>query len=147
MLLRRSAWSRSGCIIMRSMRINERESRTRDCWKRKGVWSEKFGNPGRALQATLCAPLDEQEVAMYCENVKNVTVSLDEQTYRRARVAAAERGTSLSALVRAFLEELGSSETESERLKKSERVLRERIAEFRAGDRLTREQLHERRGP
>ena len=84
---------------------------------------------------------------MYCENVKNVTVSLDEQTYRRARVAAAERGTSLSALVRAFLEELGSSETESERLKKSERVLRERIAEFRAGDRLTREQLHERRGP
>jgi len=84
---------------------------------------------------------------MYCEYVKNVTVSLDEQTYRRARVAAAERGTSLSALVRAFLEELGSSETETERLKKSERALRERIAEFRAGDRLTREQLHERRGP
>jgi hypothetical protein len=42
-----------------------------------------------------------------CENViKNLTVSLDEQTYRRAKIAAAERGLSLSALVREYFRSL-----------------------------------------
>jgi hypothetical protein len=81
---------------------------------------------------------------MYCEKVKNITVSLDDQIYRRARVVAAERGTSLSALVRAYLENLGSGESESDRLKKAERALRAQITGFRASDRLSRDQLHER---
>jgi hypothetical protein len=76
--------------------------------------------------------------------VKNVTVSLDEAIYHRARVAAAERGTSLSALVRVYLEGLGSSESEPERLKRAERELRAKIGEFRGSSRLTRDQLHER---
>lgn len=76
----------------------------------------------------------------------NITVSLDDQTYRRARVVAAERGTSVSALVKGFLDELGSGESEAERLRKQEQSLRARIDAFRGGDRLSREALHDRRG-
>jgi phage shock protein A len=78
--------------------------------------------------------------------VKNITVSLDDETYRRARMAAAERDTSVSALVKRFLQELGSEETEIERLKREERALRERISAFRASDRISRDDLHRRRG-
>jgi hypothetical protein len=35
--------------------------------------------------------------------MKNITVSLDDETYRRARIVAAEQNTSVSALVRRFL--------------------------------------------
>ena len=76
--------------------------------------------------------------------MKNVTVSLDDETYRRARMAAAQRDTSVSALVKRFLQQLGSEETEIERLKREERALRERITAFRAADRLSREDVHRR---
>ena len=35
--------------------------------------------------------------------MKNITVSIDEHTHRQARVRAAELGTSVSALVRTYL--------------------------------------------
>lgn len=35
--------------------------------------------------------------------MKNITVSVDDETYRLARVKAAERGTSVSAMVREYL--------------------------------------------
>jgi uncharacterized protein YdaU (DUF1376 family) len=76
--------------------------------------------------------------------MKNITVSLDDETYRRARMAAAERDTSVSALVKQFLQELGSGETDAERLKREERALRDRITKFRASDRLSREDVHRR---
>jgi len=76
--------------------------------------------------------------------VKNITVSLDDQTYRRARIIAAERGTSVSALVKAFLTGLGKDGDENERLKQAERLLRDEITEFRAADRLPRDELHRR---
>ena len=76
--------------------------------------------------------------------MKNITVSLDNETYRRARMAAAQRDTSVSALVKRFLQQLGSEETETERLKREERALRERITAFRAADRLSREDVHRR---
>ena len=57
---------------------------------------------------------------------------------------AAERETSISALVKRFLTELGSGESEAERLKKEERALREKITKFRASDRLSRDDLHRR---
>jgi len=78
--------------------------------------------------------------------VRNITVSLDDETYRRARMAAAERDTSVSALVKCFLQQLGSEETEIERLKREERVLRERISAFRASDRMSRDDVHRRGG-
>jgi uncharacterized protein YdaU (DUF1376 family) len=76
--------------------------------------------------------------------VRNVTVSLDDETYRRARVIAAERDTSVSALVKQFLIELASEESENQRLKREERALRERITAFRASDQLPREDVHRR---
>jgi phage shock protein A len=76
--------------------------------------------------------------------MKNITVSLDEETYRRARMIAAQQDTSVSALVKRFLQELGSGESEAERLKRQERALRERIATFRGADRLPRTSVHDR---
>jgi plasmid stability protein len=76
--------------------------------------------------------------------MKNITVSLDDDVYHRARVRAAEAGQSVSALVRAFLTGLGTAETEAERLKRDEAALRAHITAFRAGDRLERDAVHER---
>jgi hypothetical protein len=76
--------------------------------------------------------------------MKNITVSLDDESYRRARMKAAELGVSVSALVRRYLAELGTEESDFERLKRQERALREQIACFSASDRLSREAVHER---
>jgi len=57
---------------------------------------------------------------------------------------AAERDTSLSALVRQFLISLGEVETEAERLKREEGRLRGEIRGFRASDRIARDALHDR---
>lgn len=89
-------------------------------------------------------PLASLPTLPYRRTVKNITVSLDDETYRRARVIAAQRDTSVSALVKEFLVELASAETESERLKREERMLRDRITAFRASDRLPRDEVHAR---
>ena len=81
----------------------------------------------------------------YCEFVRNITVSLDDEVYRQARMIAAERDTSVSALVKEFLVALGSGGSEVERMKREERALRERIISFRASDKLSRDELHDRR--
>lgn len=60
--------------------------------------------------------------------MKNITVSVDDDTYRRARVKAAERDTSVSALVRRFLEGLGAEDSSAQR------ELREKPRDFRDGD-------------
>lgn len=57
---------------------------------------------------------------------------------------AAERDTSVSALVKRFLSELASGESEFERLKREERALREQIKDFSASDRLSRDEVHDR---
>src|SRR5450759_2468167 len=77
--------------------------------------------------------------------MKNITVTVDDEVYRKARIKAAERDTSVSALVKHFLAELAVGESDNERLKREERALRERIATFRAADRIPREDLHRRR--
>ena len=76
--------------------------------------------------------------------MKNITVSLDDETYQRARVTAAQRGKSVSALVKQFLVDLGSGESEFERLKREERAIRERITNFSASDNLPRDDLYRR---
>jgi len=76
--------------------------------------------------------------------VRNITVSVDDDTYRRARMKAAEQATSVSALVRRFLNELASGESQAERLKREERELRAGITDFSAGDRVSREDAHKR---
>ena len=80
----------------------------------------------------------------YRGTMRNITVTVDDETYRRARIAAAERDTSVSALVKAYLQQLGSQETETERLKRQEREIRSRIEEFSASPRLSRDEVHRR---
>lgn len=45
--------------------------------------------------------------------MKNVTIALDEETHRKARIRAAELGTSLSALVKDYLGRLAGGEPPS----------------------------------
>jgi hypothetical protein len=40
--------------------------------------------------------------------MKNVTIALDDETHRLARIRAAELGTSLSAMVKAYLQDVAS---------------------------------------
>lgn len=47
--------------------------------------------------------------------MKNVTIALDDETHRKARIRAAELGTSLSALVKDYLQGLGDDLPPSER--------------------------------
>jgi plasmid stability protein len=77
--------------------------------------------------------------------VKNITVSVPEGVYRRARVKAAERDTSVSALVREFLANLGTGESDFERGKRLQDEVLGTIRRFRGGNRLTRDAVHRRR--
>ena len=76
--------------------------------------------------------------------MKNITVSVDDDTYRRARIKAAERDTSVSALVKQYLAALARDEGTFERLVREEEELRARIKDFSAGDRLPRDELYRR---
>jgi len=77
--------------------------------------------------------------------VKNLTVSLPDDVYRRARIKAAERDTSVSALVRELLTELADDESDFERRKRLQDEVIASIRGFRAADRLTREEIHDRK--
>jgi plasmid stability protein len=46
--------------------------------------------------------------------MKNITLKIDDETYRRARLRAAEKGTSVSAMVRTILESLEEKQAEEE---------------------------------
>ncbi|MFO1102044.1 MAG: hypothetical protein U1E20_03960 [Methylocystis sp.] len=85
------------------------------------------------------------DIQYYCDNMKNITVSLDDELYRRARIRAAREDTSVSAVVRRFLTEFASEGSAFERLKRQEQELRAQIQEFCASDQLSRESLHDRR--
>jgi plasmid stability protein len=76
--------------------------------------------------------------------MKNITVSIDDELHRRARIRAAERDTSLSALVREFLTEFAGGETDFERRKRLQAKTLASVHAFRAGERLSREAVHDR---
>ena len=92
--------------------------------------------------------------------MKNITVSVDEETHRLARIRAAELDTSVSALGRDYLKSLVSDtsggptstlqgrETESERRRRRLRAviadIRATSSGFRAADNLSREELYDR---
>jgi hypothetical protein len=77
--------------------------------------------------------------------VKNITVSVPEDVYRRARITAAERDRSVSALVAEFLRSLGGERSDFEKGKRLQDEVLATIRRFRAGDRLTRDAVHRRR--
>ena len=76
--------------------------------------------------------------------MKNITVTVPDDVYRNARIRAAERGTSVSALVGEYLRSLSERQAEFSRLEAQQRQLQSEIRRFRARDRLDRDQLHDR---
>lgn len=92
--------------------------------------------------------------------MKNITVSVDEETHRLARIRAAELDTSVSALVRKYLRSLAGDrggeaasisevvETKRERrirlLTKVFEEIRATRSGFKAADNISREELHDR---
>lgn len=91
--------------------------------------------------------------------MRNITVSVDDETYRRSRIRAAELDTSVSALVRGFLDRLvrdradreageHGAETERERRRRLLHAVFEDICAahggFKASDNLDRESLYDR---
>ena len=76
--------------------------------------------------------------------MRNITVSVPEDVYRQARVKAAEQGRSVSALVAQFLATLGSADDAFELLLSQQEQVLAGIDDFRAADRLRRDELHER---
>jgi antitoxin component of RelBE/YafQ-DinJ toxin-antitoxin module len=83
--------------------------------------------------------------------VKNITVTVDDETYRRSRIKAAEAGTSVSAVVKSFLFQFAqgqAGESEFDRLKRLQQetlaAIRARAGGFRASDNVSRDALHDR---
>jgi plasmid stability protein len=76
--------------------------------------------------------------------VKNITVSVPDDVYRAARVEAAQRDTSVSALVVAYLERLAGWKEEFARLEALQHEVQAEISQFDAADRLSRDELHDR---
>lgn len=76
--------------------------------------------------------------------MKNLTVTVPEDVYREARIRAAERGTSVSAMVAEYLRSLTGPSAEFLRLRELQRTITEDIHDFSASDRVSRDELHER---
>ena len=79
--------------------------------------------------------------------MKNITVSLPDDVYRRARVRAAERDSSVSAVVREFLTVFATDDRDSA-FARSQRLQDEvlsTITRFAASGRLSRDRVHQRR--
>lgn len=74
--------------------------------------------------------------------MKNITVAVDDETYRSARIRAAELDTSVSALVRDYLRRLAVGQEEEPREEtrgeRRGRLLREVVANFDAQGRRLR---------
>lgn len=89
--------------------------------------------------------------------MRNITVSVDEETHRNARIRAAELDTSVSALVREFLKRLGPRPARPQTrrvesaLERRRRLLEAVFEDFdarnvglRMADNRTRDELYER---
>ena len=81
--------------------------------------------------------------------MKQFTLNLDDTTFGSAETKARQAGTSLTSVVVNFLKQFsGGGDSEFDRLEKQEESLRQRMhargTVFSGGDRLTRDELHER---
>lgn len=87
--------------------------------------------------------LDGVVFLCFCVSVKNLTVTVDDETYRQARLTAAEQGVSVSGLVRELLAGLRPGQTRADAIRRALAAMDE-VKKFAAGNRLSREELHER---
>jgi hypothetical protein len=75
--------------------------------------------------------------------MKNITLSVDDETWRQARIKAAERGTTVSALVRDYLNSLSRRGTETDPTSALFDTL-DRAGSYQASSRMSREEAHAR---
>ncbi len=75
--------------------------------------------------------------------MKNITISIDKETYRKARIRAAEKETSVSAVVRDYLKEFAEMEDKqiSEARDQMNKLFRQ-VKGFKVGKKIPREELH-----
>ncbi len=76
--------------------------------------------------------------------MKNITLAVDDDVYRMARVVAAERDTSVSALVREYLISLAKPGVAQGEAAAGLFAVLDRARDFRASDRLSRDEVHDR---
>ncbi len=80
--------------------------------------------------------------------MKNITVALDDETYRKARVVAAHRDSSVSAIVKKFLLSLTAEAPAPRDLKHEQEVFLDGLWKkhpgFNSRENLSRDALHER---
>lgn len=76
--------------------------------------------------------------------MKNVTLSIDDETYRLARIAAAERDTTVSAMVREYLRQVATRKSAEANSSESLFEALDKARDFSAGKRLTRDEAHDR---
>lgn len=74
----------------------------------------------------------------------NITVTVPDDVYRAARIRAAERGSSVSALVAEYLSSLSDAESEFRRREAQQERIIAQLDRFSARDRLPREEVHKR---
>lgn len=75
---------------------------------------------------------------------RNITLTLDEDILRAAKLAAARRGTSLSALLREQIMALAEQDERYETAKRAALEWMEQGASLGVGRRPTRDELHDR---
>lgn len=82
--------------------------------------------------------------------MKNITVAIDDETYRKARIVAAQRDVSVSALVKKFLISIASEAQTQRDLKQEQEALLDSIRQkhpgFTAKENVAREALYDRHG-
>lgn len=76
--------------------------------------------------------------------MKNITVSVPQEVYRRARVRAAREETSVSRVVGEYLRQWSDEDSDFERKKKIQDAVFSEIEDFSGADRLSRDAIHER---
>ena len=62
--------------------------------------------------------------------MKNITLSIEDEVYRQARVVAAQQGASVSALVRGYLASLTSRSATTDRKQRAENASRKRLVKL-----------------
>ena len=75
---------------------------------------------------------------------QNVTVSLDQQTLRKAKILTAKRGTSISGLLARQIEDLVGEEDAYERAERQALALLEKGFQLGGVIQVSRDELHER---
>ena len=73
----------------------------------------------------------------------NITLSVDDETYRAARIDAAQQNATVSGIVRQFLRSLTATQTPTVRSHNLFTAL-DQAGSFSASDRLSRDEVHAR---